>query len=149
MSILEELKNLEIKENLVEELKRQTIPLVMWGAGEIADEVSFYLQKNNINLADVFVDDEYYSENKLFNGKPVLSVSALEKKYTRVNIILGCSNYEKMRCLEQLVFVNKVFYLFSYSYGIYEKTALSEITEGIDEFEKVGSAFADNSSYKN
>lgn len=149
VSILEELKDLEIKENLAGELKRQTIPLVMWGAGEIADEVNFYLQKNNINLADVFVDDEYYSENKLFNGKPVISMSELGKKYTQVNIILGCSNYEKMKCFEQLVFVNKVFYLFSYSYGIYEKTAFSEIAECINEFEKVGSVFADHMSYKN
>lgn len=149
MGILEELKDLEIKENLADELKRQNIPLVMWGAGEIADEVSYYLKKNDINLADVFVDDAYYFENMSFNGKSVLPVSTLEEKYTQVNVIMGCSNYEKIKYLEQLTVVNEVFYLFSCNYGIYEKTPLSEIEENIDEFEKVGCIFADNSSYQN
>lgn len=148
MSLLEELKGLDIKKNLADELKQQKLPLVMWGAGEIAEEVDFYLKKNDIDLADVFVDDEYYCETILFNGKRVLSSSMLGEKYTKVNVILGCSNYEKIKCLEQLAFVNKVFYLFSYSYRIYERTDLSEIISNIDEFEKVGNLFEDDLSYQ-
>lgn len=149
MSILEELKKVDIKENLVGELKQQKLPLVMWGAGEIAEEVSYYLEKNDINLSDVFVDDVYYFEDLLFDGKPVLSVAMLKEKYKLVNVILGCSNYEKIKALESLAFVNKVFYLFSYTYGIYEKTSLEEIEKNIDEFERVGSIFADNISFQN
>lgn len=149
MSLLKELKNLDIRENLENELKQQDLPLVMWGAGEVAQEVNYYLKKYDIYLSDVFVDDAYYSKGTLFDGKPVLSMSMLKKKYALVNVILGCSNYEKIKYLESLTLVNKVFYLFSSSYGISEKTALSEIEENIVEFEEVGNIFADDISYKN
>ena len=69
MKILEELRDLEVKENLSEELKRERLPLIMWGAGEVAEEVHYYLKQNGIILSDVFVDDAYYSENLLFNGR--------------------------------------------------------------------------------
>ncbi|MBD5523503.1 MAG: FkbM family methyltransferase [Lachnospiraceae bacterium] len=147
--MLEELKKLNIKENLADELKRQNLPLVMWGAGEIAEEVNFYLKKNDIKLDDVFVDNEYYSENVLFDGKMVLSASMLREKYKVVNVILGCSNYERIKSIEKLAFVNKVFYLFSYTYGLYEKTPLDEIKENIDEFEKINGIFADDLSSQN
>ncbi len=148
MSILDELKKVNIKENLAEELKQQQLPLVMWGAGEIAEEVNYYLKKEDISLADVFVNDEYYSENLVFDGKAVLSLSMLKEKYKLVNVVLGCSNYEKIKLIEGLTVVNRVFYLFSYTYGIYEKTPLCEIEENIVEFERVASIFADDLSYK-
>lgn len=149
MNILQELKDLEEKEDLSVQLKQQNRPLVMWGAGEIAEEVNHYLQMNNISLADVFVDDEYYSEGELFDGKRVISCSMLEEKYTSVDVILGCSNYEKISLLEKIEVVHKVFYLFSYSYGIYNKTPLSEIEENIHEFQKIYNMLADELSCKN
>ena len=60
MDILKELENLQEKENLEIQLKKEILPLVMWGAGELAGEINEYLKMNNIFLADIFVDDEYY-----------------------------------------------------------------------------------------
>ena len=149
MKILEELRDLEVKENLSEELKRERLPLIMWGAGEVAEEVHYYLKQNGIILSDVFVDDAYYSENLLFNGKQVLSYSMLVEKYDSVNLVLGCSNYEKIKYLEDLRIVNKVFYLFSFSYGMYEKTSIEEIKENIDEFEQIYAELGDEMSRRN
>ncbi len=147
-SILGELKNLEIKNNLADELNMQTLPLVMWGAGEMAEEVNFYLKKHNIFLADIVVDDEYYSKSLIFDGKLVLSFSMLEKKYPQVNIILGHSVYEKRIILEQFAFINKVFCLSSYVYGMYEKVPMAEIEDHIDEYKTTGEIFADEMSFQ-
>ena len=149
MKLLEELRDLDVKENLAEELKKEQLPLIMWGAGEVAEEVDYYLKQNDISLSDVFVDDAYYSENLLFNGKQVLSYSMIMEKYDSVNVVLGCSNYEKIKDLEELEIVNKVFYLFSYNYGIYEKTPIAEIEENIDEFEQIYAELGDEISRRN
>ena len=92
MDILKELENLQEKENLEIQLKKEILPLVMWGAGELAGEINEYLKMNNIFLADIFVDDEYYSEEEMFDGKQVISFSMLVKKYKQVNLIMGSSN---------------------------------------------------------
>lgn len=146
MRILSELENLEEKEDLAVELQREQLPLVMWGAGELAGEVNEYLKKNDILLADVFVDDEYYSEGLTFEGKSVISYSMLLKKYKKTNLIMGSSNYEKINELESRICFEKVFCLFSVNYGIYEKTPLSEIKENIIDFETVYSLLSDEKS---
>lgn len=148
MSILEELKDLE-EEDVIRELRKETIPLVMWGAGSSAPEVDYYLKKHGIIISDVFVDDEYYAEGLFFNEKAVLSYSMLKEKYHKVNVILGNSYYEKKRNIRKKSIVRRVFCLFSISYNIFEKTPLTEIEQYISEFELVYKLLEDNKSKKN
>lgn len=149
MDLLKKLESLEVKEELAEQLKYEELPLVMWGSGQVAVEVNNYLKMNDISLADVFVDDEYYSADMMLEGKHVLTYSELTKKYAKVNVILGSSNYEKIAMLEKRDIVNKVFYLFSVTYGIYDKTPLSLIHDNIDEFELVYQMLEDEISRGN
>lgn len=146
MDILKELENLQEKENLEIQLKKEILPLVMWGAGELAGEINEYLKMNNIFLADIFVDDEYYSEEEMFDGKQVISFSMLVKKYKQVNLIMGSSNYEKIDFWEKKEIVNKVFYLFSVNYGLYEKTSIDEIEKNIEDFKTVYDLLEDDKS---
>ena len=147
--LLKELEDLDEKEDVIEALKRESLPLVIWGAGETALEVNNYLQKNGIIVADVFVDDEYYSEPFYFENKTVLSYSMLVKKYERVNVILGASNYEKGELLENKKGINKIFSFFSVSYGVYKKTPVNYIESRIDEFETAYQLFEDKRSQNN
>lgn len=147
--LLKGLEGLDEKEDVIEVLKRESLPLVMWGAGETALEVNQYLQKNGIVVADVFVDDEYFSESCHFGGKPVLSYSMLIKKYERVNVILGATNYDKGELLKNKKGINKVFCLFSISYGVYQKTPVAYIEDNIDEFERAYQLLEDKKSRDN
>lgn len=148
MDILKELKNLKA-EDVISALRKETLPLVMWGAGSSALEVDYYLRSNGIELADVFVDDEYYKEDLMFNGNPVLSYSSLQGKYNKVNVILGNSNYEKKGQLERKECIAKVYGLFSMSYNVFEKTPLSEIKQHILEFESTYELLEDEKSRSN
>ncbi len=134
MGFLNELEGLE-HEDVIKELCKETLPLVMWGAGSSAPEVAFYLRKHGILISDVFVDDEYYAESLMFQGKKVLSFSALKEKYHQVNVILGNSHYEKKEQLEQNGCIANVYGLFSISYNLFEKTPLSEIEQHVSEHE--------------
>lgn len=146
MNILSKLENLDEKEDLIIRLQREELPLVMWGAGELANEINIYLKKNNIILADIFVDDEYYSKNMIFDDKKVLSYTMLREKYEIANLILGNSNYEEIKKFEKIGLFNQIFYLFSVNYGIYNKTPMNEIRENSFEFEEVYNLFADQKS---
>lgn len=148
MDILDKLKGLE-EEDVIGALRKETLPLVMWGAGSSAPEVDYYLHSNGIQIADVFVDDEYYTEGLCFKERPVLSYTMLEKKYNKVNVILGNSNYEKKELLEEREIIYKVFSLFSISYNVFEKTPLSEIEENIQEFESAYELLEDDKSKEN
>lgn len=121
MNLLEELENVEEVENPLKELKKQTLPLLMWGAGQSAIEVNQYLEENGVALADVFVDDKYYTDNLVFAGKPVLSYSMVKEKYGDINVILGNSSYEKKQEFEGQKSIKNVYFFFSMTYGVFEK----------------------------
>lgn len=148
MDLIQELKNLE-EEDVIKEMREDILPLVMWGAGSSAPEVSFYLKSNKIQIYDVFVDDEYYTEGLKFEGKDVLSYSMLSQKYDKVNVVFGNANYEKKSLLEKRRCINKVYTLFSISYNVFEKTPLSEIKNNINEFEQVYELLEDDKSKVN
>lgn len=149
MDIINELKNLEYKGNVIEDIKREKEPLAIWGCGEFADEVYSYLIRNDIEIDEVFVDDEYYFGNQYLKEKKVISCSELEKKYEALNVILGCSNYEKRAQLEKRKYIRKVFYLFSVNYGIFDKTSINYIHEHKKEFERTYELFEDDLSKMN
>ena len=146
MNILKEIEDLEEKEELVDQLRCETLPLVMWGCGQIAEEVNDYLKMKGVVLNDIFVDDEYYTPNMTLDGKKIISYSELTMRYTKFNVILGNSSYEKAGILEQREHVNKIFYLFSVNYGMYDKTPKSLIRDHIDEFEMVYNLWEDEAS---
>lgn len=148
MDLLNELKELK-EEDIISALHKETLPLVMWGAGSSAPEVQYYLKNNGITISDVFVDDEYYTDGLLFEGRSVLSYSMLKEKYDKVNVILGNSSYEKKEQLEKRACIAHVFCLFSISYNVFEKTPVSEIKQHITEFEEVYELLEDDKSRNN
>ena len=149
MSILDELTGLEIKEDIVVELKNETLPLVMWGIGELATEIIAYLQENYINIDDIFVDENYYREHIVFHNFQVHTYEYIQRKYETFNIIIGHSNYEKAAIMEKRKEINKVFCLFSVNYNVFTKTSIEDIIAHSDEFEKVYDLFEDDESKNN
>ena len=145
MNILSVLENLDIKDDVVEELKREKLPLFMWGIGELATEINEYLKKNDIHIQAAFVSENYYTEALMFDGKMVQKYSDI-KKYGKFNVIIGHSNYEKYSVMEEKEEVNKVFCLFSVNYGIFHKTPMEEIEKFQREFEDTYDLFEDEES---
>ena len=91
-------------------LKKEEYPLYLWGSGNVADEVYQVLAKYGIKLAGVFVDVTLDNE-QYFMGYKIESLSEIENRYKKINIILGHAQYHKKREMELHHFVNKVFYI--------------------------------------
>ena len=149
MSILDELTGLEIKEDIIVELKNETLPLVMWGTGELATEIIAYLQENHINIDGIFVDEKYYREHMVFHNLQVHTYEYIQQKYETFNVIIGHSNYEKVAIMEKQKEVNKVFCLFSVNYNVFSKTSIEDIKAHRNEYERVYDLFEDEESKNN
>ncbi|MCM1125479.1 MAG: FkbM family methyltransferase [Lachnospiraceae bacterium] len=147
MNILNALSNLEIREDVIAELKEESLPLFIWGTGELAAEINEYLKKNGIQINGAFVSDEYYNGMMVFDGQLVERYEDI-KEYPKFNVIMGHSNYEKISFMEEKENVNKVFYLFSVNYGIFHKTSIQEIRDYQGEFEDAYGLFEDEESRK-
>lgn len=146
MNIMSELMNLDIKEDVIDELKKEKLPLVMWGSGELADEINQFLKKNQIHISAFYLDDDYFIENMMFDNLAVSRFEDLKRKYNKFNVIVGHSNYEKISLIEKKEEINKVFCMFSVNYGIYKKTSIEEIRMNQEEFEENYELFEDEKS---
>jgi FkbM family methyltransferase len=79
----------------VNELKSSSIPLIMYGAGSYALDVSKFLLKQGIKVNSYCVDTLYYKENQFVNNIPVLSIEKVCNQIPKMNMVIGFADYKK------------------------------------------------------
>lgn len=147
-TFLAQLEKDRIVEDLISQLKRETLPLILWGCGDVADAVWDYLEKNGIQIDDVYVDMKLTGET--FHGKEVKTLEQIQQEYTEYNVILGHSRYELGENLKKNSDkVNKVFRAFSIHYEQYEKVPFSAIEKEADRFVWLCEHLEDEKSIEN
>lgn len=144
-NILTCLSNLEEKD-VIESLKKEHVPIVIWGAGQVASVIEKYLKKKKIPIADVFVDDAYYSEKMYLNSIQVIPKSKLLEKYKQVDVIIGFSDYQVADAQEKEEWVNEYFYFAYTAYGEFDRTPFKLIEENICKYQAVYDMLADKKS---
>ena len=110
----------------VEELKRSDIPCILWGAGEVAEKVFDYLEKNNVKIKEVLVDTD---QARFFHNIPSISRKELEKKYSKVNLIIGHNRYDYYNRIKKEIKNIENIYAFSSIFGWDENFDVSFINE--------------------
>jgi len=130
--------------NIIIELKNETLPLILWGAGDIAGAVKVYLERNDIFPVAVWVDNPTID---FFKGLPVLPLEIIKSNYDKFNVVMGHSHYD----LGNDVYKNesqicKIFYLASVSYGQYENISYELIKQNIDKYFMTYQLLADQKS---
>lgn len=138
----------EIVEDMISLLKKETLPLIMWGCGDVADAVFEYLRNNGVKISGVWVDGD--AGRKDYHGIVIDSQQGILQRFERFNVILGHSQYDKGEILKRETSqINKVFYAFSIHYGQYEKVPYPDIEEQADAFVCLCNDAADEQSVKN
>lgn len=80
----------------IQKLQKSKLPLVMYGAGSYAADVSRLLLKNRIEINNYCVDKNYLGEKQTFiNNKVVESIEDVSKRYPKFNIVIGIADYLK------------------------------------------------------
>ncbi|MDD6798641.1 MAG: hypothetical protein PUE71_10180 [Clostridia bacterium] len=129
-------------------LKKETLPLVMWGCGDVADAVFEYLNNNGVAVSGVWVDGDAGRKN--YNGIEIDDRKAILEKFEKFNVILGHSHYDKGELVKnEISRINKVFYAFSIHYGQYDKVPYADIEAQADRFVNLCNDAADEQSVKN
>lgn len=98
-------------ESVLEELRKQQLPLWLWGCGNVAHEVHAMLRSNAIAFAGCFVDME--SDVRTFEGKPVVTLDHLSRNIHRggINVLLAHAQYHRGKELAAYPAVKHVYYL--------------------------------------
>lgn len=149
MKWMEELRNLEIQEDPVDIIKREALPVVLWGAGEFAGEIWRYLKNRDVEISQVVVDDDYFTPGSHLGEYKVIPRSELMKQQTMVNVVWANSSYEKIPSLACDCVIHKVYYIFSVNYGIHKQTPISYIEEHLEELDSSYAVLEDEISRKN
>lgn len=133
--------------DLADRLRKETLPLVLWGAGDMGTDVKRYLDENEIRLDAVWVDN--MDSGKCFEKIPIYSLDELKDKYGKFNVILGHSHYdlgEQVKRKEQCI--EKVFYLIDHSYNQYASVDQDYVKQHIDDYYKIYIMLGDDMSRK-
>lgn len=97
-------------EKLTEELKGSKLPLIVYGAGNIAEYADMYLKEYNIDFDGYAVDKEYMPEQRECHGKPLFAFDEYIKR-GKCNVLSAVSKLSD-GWLEQLnreENINKVY----------------------------------------
>ncbi len=102
-------------EKLTTELQNSKLPLIVYGAGNIAEHADMYLKEYNIDFDGYAVDKEYLPEQKEYLGKPMFVLGDYIKR-GQCNVLSAVSKLsdERLEQLNREENINKV-YLIDYA----------------------------------
>lgn len=147
-NILDYIVDNEIKPSLIEKLKNCKEPIVIYGAGDVAQYIIKYLKKNNIKVCAICVDKEYLKDNFL-GGIPIYSIENIFDRFKLVNVIIGQANYLYAR--EKIKNHNKIkniFYMTSTSYYQWNTIQIEFIKNNIEKYNVAYNSLEDDYSKK-
>lgn len=138
----------KIQEDMVQQLKKESLPLVLWGCGDVAEALYQYLKQQEISIDAVWLDADF--EQMTFHGMQTKRLEQVTAEFPKFNVILGHSHYDKGRKLpEKIPQIQKVFYAFSIHYEQYEKVPYEQIEKEADRFVWLCSQVEDEQSVHN
>lgn len=132
--------------NIIKSLKQEKLPIVIWGAGQVALVIIKYLKEMQISVADVFVDDFYYTEELFLDNMHVISKTKLLEKYRKVDVVIGYSDYQMADELKKEKWVNRYFCFACTAYGDFERTPFKFIKDNINKYQTLYDMLADKKS---
>ncbi|MBQ9433049.1 MAG: hypothetical protein IJU26_02420 [Synergistaceae bacterium] len=86
------------KPSVIEQLKRDNLPIVMWGAGDVAFHTIRTLRKKGINLSCIWVDGNASGE---FYGVPIRSYEQIAAQFSTFNVVCGHSRFDLAEAAEK------------------------------------------------
>lgn len=89
------------KKDILTELKKERLPLFIYGGSNLAESVLSLLEKHNISTVGVFVDDAFFVQGQQIRGMCLKKLKDIEEKYDKFSIIMGMSRMDKGYSLQK------------------------------------------------
>ena len=88
--ILEELKTLkDVRPEICEKIKSHNLPVIIFGAGIMAKQITPYLSNFGVEIAGYAVDGDYYKPNQTYLNRPIYDFDEISKYPDKYVFILG------------------------------------------------------------
>lgn len=131
---------------LWEVLKKETLPIVLYGMGNGADMIIEELEKRGVHFADTFASDGFV-RGQLFHDKKVLTLSQAEEKYNDFVILMTFAVHDE-KTLSFVKELEKKHRLYSPTVPIAGKGLfdLNYVQENEERFDRAFSLLADERS---
>ena len=88
--VLEELKPLkDIRPEMCEKIKSHNLPVIIFGAGIMADYITKDLKSYGVEISGYAVDEKYYKPNKIYLERPVYNFEKISAEPNKYVFVLG------------------------------------------------------------
>lgn len=135
----------ERQNDILEELKKESLPLVIWGNGSMSYSVRKILRHYEIEPVACWVDHADITE---VDGMPVMSIEEIVKKYGAVNIVFGHSRYELADAISEKEGIHKCFCLINVCYEQWKHLTYEFVLTHKEEYERTYQWLEDDLSKK-
>lgn len=99
----------------IQALNESNIPIVIYGASNIANEVYTYIISQGLDVSAFCVDEPFHFSNQIFNNREVFTPKTLDIVFEKYNIIIGFGIDVQAKNILQ----NNLFVHFSHCEKIY------------------------------
>lgn len=90
---LEDLKpSFNYRENLAKKIKSHNLPVIIFGAAEMAKQVTEELKKFGVEVSGYAVDEKYFKPDKTYLGLPIFNFDELRRTPEKYVFVLGIGN---------------------------------------------------------
>ena len=95
-------ENKAIEENVLDkiyqEIRQSEYPLFIWGAGSMSVEVERCLKEQEISVEGLFINEDIENVHIIQHELKVYFLRDIEKKYSKINVVMGHGHFEKRDC---------------------------------------------------
>ena len=131
---------------ITEQLKRDGLPVVMWGAGNVGHSVKAILENAGVKLNGIWVDGEHPDN---MDGIPIRSYEQTADTFGKFNVVCGHSRYDIVAEAERSrPKINKIYCFSNVVYGQFEGISSDFIEEHFGEYEEAFNLLEDDFSRK-
>lgn len=121
----------KFQKNIIEIMKTEALPLVIWGAGSMSYSIRKILKSNGISLTACWVD---HAESTDVDGIPVMSIDEIIDKYGTVNVVFGHSKYELADTIVNREGIHECFCLVNVCYGQWDHLSYEFVQDHIKDY---------------
>ena len=135
----------DLHKSIIEKLKEQTLPLIIYGGGSLSVSVRRLLEKENIKITAYWVDGA--EQNEMREGLPVLKIEQIHEQYGDVNVVLGHSKYELSDNIKKTYsFIKNVFCLVNVCYGRWKGIDADFVRSHVEDYVRTVNLVGDTKS---
>lgn len=135
-----------VLDKIYQEIKQSEYPLFIWGAGSMSVEVERCLEEQDIPIEGLFINEDIESVHIIQHKLKIYSLGDIEKKYSKVNVVIGHGHFEKKEMLNGYGFIHKI-YIIPNPYSQYRSRRIGRyVNEHRLEVEKIMNCLVDEVS---